>query len=104
MFSLLTDKIVSLADFRKNLTTYINKARRGQPVSVTDGKKAELLLVKREQVARLLRRLEELEALVETYEILSDPEAMEDIRQSEEDIAAGRTIALEELEAEWSLS
>ncbi|MBI3762112.1 MAG: type II toxin-antitoxin system Phd/YefM family antitoxin [Chloroflexi bacterium] len=104
MNSLITDTIVSFTDFRENLTAYINRVRRGQPVSVTEGKKADIIIIKRDEIARLLRRIEELEALVETYEILSDSKAMDEIRQSEEDITAGRFVTLDELEAEWSRS
>lgn len=104
MNSLIADTIVSLADFRKNLATYFNRVRRGQPVSVVESKKADIIIIKRDEIARLLRRIEELEVLVETYELLSDSRAMDEIRRSEEDIAAGRFVTLEELELEWSRS
>jgi antitoxin YefM len=40
------------------------------------------------------------EAILETLEVMSDPEAMAALRQSIQDIAVGRTISLENLEAE----
>ncbi|HIJ97644.1 TPA: hypothetical protein H1009_01000 [archaeon] len=41
--------------------------------------------------------LDEYESMKSTIEILSDPEAMEHLRKSKEDIKAGRTKSVDEL-------
>lgn len=45
-----------------------------------------------------------LESLYETIEIASDPELVAAIEEGDADIAAGRTVSLEEIEAEFGLS
>ena len=44
---------------------------------------------------------EDLESLEETLDILSQPGALEEIRQSAQDVAAGRTVSIEEVQAEF---
>lgn len=44
---------------------------------------------------------EDLESLEETLDILSQPGALDEIRQSAEDVAAGRTVSIEEVQAEF---
>ncbi len=44
---------------------------------------------------------EDLESLEETLDILSQPGALAEIRESSEDIAAGRTVSIEEVRAEF---
>lgn len=44
---------------------------------------------------------EEYESMKSTIEILSDPELMEQLRQSEEDIKAGRTYKWDSDKKEW---
>lgn len=66
------------------------KVRTGQPASIVQGDKAEILC------ARYTASSKRRERLVETYEILADDELMDKIRRSEEDIAQGRFISLED--------
>jgi PHD/YefM family antitoxin component YafN of YafNO toxin-antitoxin module len=42
-------------------------------------------------------RIELLDSLSETLEILADPEAMADLRRSEEEIARGDTVPLDQV-------
>ncbi|MGH3830614.1 MAG: type II toxin-antitoxin system Phd/YefM family antitoxin [Pseudonocardiaceae bacterium] len=44
---------------------------------------------------------EDLESLEETLDILSQPGALEEIRQAAADAAAGRTVSVEEVRAEF---
>lgn len=44
---------------------------------------------------------EDLESLEETLDILSQPGALDEIRASAEDVAAGRTVSIEEARAEF---
>lgn len=69
-----------------NLPTRLNK----EPVIITqDGKPAIIAL-----------GLEQFESLLETLEILSDRELMEQLRQGIQQADTGETISLEELKAE----
>ncbi len=110
MPALFSDEVVLVTDLRKNLSAYLEKARSGQPITIMQGNKADIALVRRDSLAEAYRQMEEnqalqdkLEGLIETYEILDDPEMMDKIRRSEEDIVAGRYITLDELKAELGL-
>ncbi|MGH4022377.1 MAG: type II toxin-antitoxin system Phd/YefM family antitoxin [Pseudonocardiaceae bacterium] len=46
----------------------------------------------------------DLESLEETLDILSDPRALAEIRESAEDMAAGRTATINEVRAEFGSS
>lgn len=52
----------------------------------------------------LLMSLDEYESLQETIEVLSDEELMEQLRESEEDVKAGRTYSLEEVKRDLGLA
>jgi len=47
---------------------------------------------------------QDLESLEETLDILSQPGALEEIRESATDVAAGRTVSIEEFRAEFGRS
>jgi len=47
---------------------------------------------------------EDLESLEETLDILSQPGALEEIRESAQDVAAGRMVSIEEVRAEFGRS
>ena len=107
--TLFADEVVLVTDLRKNLSAYLDKARRGQPITIVQGNQADVALVSRADLAAVLREAdrarrlaEQLESIIETAEIMADEEMMEKIRQSEEDITAGRYITLNELKAELS--
>ncbi|MGH3978939.1 MAG: type II toxin-antitoxin system Phd/YefM family antitoxin [Pseudonocardiaceae bacterium] len=46
----------------------------------------------------------DLESLEETLDILSDPRALAEIRESADDMAAGRTATIDEVRAEFGSS
>lgn len=57
-----------------------------------------------EILLELLRRFnEEIEAYIETLEVLGDPGLMESIRRGLKDLEAGRTLSLKELAAKYGL-
>jgi antitoxin YefM len=53
------------------------------------------------QSAAVLIAVDDLDSLLETLDILATPGALQEIREAEADIAAGRTVTLEELRAEF---
>ena len=54
--------------------------------------------------AAVLMSPEEYEVIQETLEILGDPETLEDLRQSEVDVQAGRLHTLDEVRRELGLA
>ena len=63
---------------------------RSMPETITIGKVYdELKIIERKMVTK-----DEMERIIDTIEILSNPDTMEQIRQSEEDIKAGRIKAV----------
>lgn len=107
MNTLFSDQVVLVTDLRKNLASYLEQARRGHPISIVQGNQADVALIRRDTLADILHQLEkarqliaELEAQVETYEILADADLLDKIRRSEEDIAQDRFVTLDELPAE----
>jgi len=109
--TLFADEVVLITDLRKNLSAYLEKARRGQPITIVQGSRADVALVSRADLAAALREADrarrladQLESILETAEILADDEMMDKIRRSEEDITAGRYITLNELKAAFGLN
>ena len=100
------DEVVQVTELRRNLSSYLEKARQGRPVSIVQGNRADLVIVRRDDVAeayseaeRAQKLLEQLDSWIETREIAADEDLMDKIRRSEEDIVAGRYVTLDELKA-----
>jgi prevent-host-death family protein len=111
MLTPFSDEIVQVSDLRKNLSAYLEKVRQGHPISIMQGNKADITLVRREDLASVHQQLEqarrliaELDSLVETYEIMADEELMEKIRRSMEDVEQNRYVTVEEAKAQLGLS
>jgi prevent-host-death family protein len=111
MLAPFSDEIVSVSDLRRNLSSYLEKVRQGQPISIMQGNKADIALVRRADLAEVHQQLEqarrliaELDSLVETYEIMADEEIMEKIRLSMEDVEQNRYVTVEEAKARLGLS
>ncbi|MFH0765696.1 MAG: type II toxin-antitoxin system prevent-host-death family antitoxin [Calditrichota bacterium] len=83
------------------MTTRTIKDTRDRLNELIDEAEKEVVQIRRNRkpVAAVMS-WEAYESLMETLEILSDPEAMEAIRDSEEDIAAGRVHDWEEVKKE----
>jgi antitoxin YefM len=60
-------------------------------------------LTRHGQPAAVLIAAADLDSLLETLDILSKPGALQEIREAEADLAAGRTTTMEELRAEFGL-
>lgn len=109
--TLFADEVVLVTDLRKNLSAYLDKVRSGQPITIVQGDRADVALISRADLAAALREAEQarrladqLESILETATVLGDDELMDKIRLSEEDIAAGRYVTLNELKAELNLN
>jgi prevent-host-death family protein len=75
------------------------KARLSEFVDRVHGQQDRIVITRNGRPAAVLVSVDDLEGLEETLEILSDPEAMADLRQAQEDLAAGRVLRGEQLAA-----
>jgi antitoxin YefM len=83
------------------MTTHTIKDTRDRLDMMIDEAEHEVVQLKRNRkpVAAVMS-WEEYESLMETLDILSDPETMEGIRKGEEDIKAGRVYDWEDVKKE----
>ncbi len=73
------------------------KARLSQLVAAVASTHDHVEITRNGEPAAVLISYAEMAALRETIAVLSDPQAVDDIRQAEEDLRAGRTVNAEEL-------
>ena len=107
---LFADEVVQVTELGENLSHYLQQVREGRSISIVQGKRADLAIVRRDEIGQLYSELErarklidQLEGLIETYEILNDPEMMEKIREGMEDVAQNRYVTVEEAKAALGL-
>ncbi len=75
------DKVVQITDFKKNPSKFLEEVAQGASITITQGRKANAILVPRDTWARLLIRLQELEDELETQELLADPKVQERLKE-----------------------
>ena len=87
-------KIVTLTEARSGLSQLLDEVERHHEhvVITRNGRPAAVLVPAQEQ-----------EAIEETLEILQDEELLSALRESEEDVIAGRLVTLAELRRELGL-
>ncbi len=73
------------------------KARLSELVAAVTNTHDHVEITRNGEPAAVLISYAEMAALRETIAVLSDPQAVDDIRQAEEDLRAGRTVNAEEL-------
>jgi len=73
------------------------KARLSELVAAVAATQEHVEITRNGEPAAVLVSHAEMTALRETIAILSDPLAVEDIRQAEADVLAGRTVSVDEL-------
>ena len=102
-----SDDIVSVTNLRKDLPTMLTRVRNGVPVTIMQGDQADLVIVKRADLAAmaseaeaLRARIADLSSEVETLEVLSDPQLLASVEAGHGDMRDGRVIALDDLAAE----
>lgn len=79
------------------------KARLSELVDRVEREDDRIVVTKNGRPAAVLVSPDDLESLEETLAIVSDPELMRQIRESEADIAAGNYIELDELKRRYGL-
>jgi prevent-host-death family protein len=88
----MSDVTLPLAEIKKRLSEIVDgiEERHDRVVLTRNGRPAAVLLSP-----------DELEALEETLEILSNPKAMREIRKAESEIERGKYATAEELRAKY---
>jgi prevent-host-death family protein len=81
-------KYISVRELRKNLANVIKDAKTHYEHYVVS---------KRGKPEAVLMSMDDYEGWLETLEIMSDPEAVKDIKQAEKDIKEGRVYDFEEV-------
>lgn len=81
----------------ETITVTDAKARLSELVAAVAATQDHIEITRNGEPAAVLVSHAEIAALRETIAILSDPLAVEDIRQAEEDVLAGRTVNAEGL-------
>ncbi len=77
----IVDRVVQISDFKKNPSRFLEEVAGGTPITITQGRKANAILVPRETWARLVVRLQELEDELETRELLADPKVQKRLKE-----------------------
>ncbi len=77
----VVDRVVHNSDFKKNPSRFLQEVAGGTPITITQGRKADAILVPREAWARLVNRFKELEDELETLELLTDPKVQQRLKE-----------------------
>jgi len=84
----MVDTTLPLAEIKKRLSEIVDRVEENHE---------RVVLTRNGRPAAVILSPDDLEALEETLDILSDPEEMRAIREAEADLAAGRFITGEDL-------
>ena len=77
------------------------KARLSEIVDRVEREHERVVLTRNGRPAAVIMSPDDLEALEDTLELLSDPRAMEDIRTARDEIARGLAVSADELRARY---
>ena len=77
------------------------KARLSEIVDRVEREHERVVLTRNGRPAAVIMSPADLAALEDTLELLSDPAAMQEIREAREDVARGRVVSAEELRAKY---
>lgn len=89
-------EILSASEARRRWSETLDEVERGTVVTVTRREHEPVTIVDRRRLMALLDRVEELEELVEVYEMLSDPKVREAVAEAEAQIERGEGFSFEE--------
>jgi prevent-host-death family protein len=77
------------------------KARLSEIVDRVEREHQRVVLTRNGRPAAVIMSPADLEALEDTLELLSDPQAMKDLQAAREDVASGRVVTAEEMRAKY---
>lgn len=87
-------RTVALSEAKDRLSALVDEAERTHEV---------IHITRHGHVAAVLMSADELESLHETLHLLSQPGAVEQLRQADADLAAGNTVSGDELRRRYGL-
>jgi len=92
MIMVMSDVTLPLAEIKKRLSEIVDgvEQRHDRVVLTRNGRPAAVLMSP-----------DDLEALEETLDILSDPKAMTEIRRAQREVAAGKVVTGDELRTRY---
>ena len=90
------NEIRHASEVRDRWRETLDEVERGTTVTITRRDHEPATIVNRRRYLALVRRAEELEELVEVYEMLADPEILEGIAAAEAQVAEGEGLSFEE--------
>jgi antitoxin YefM len=88
-------KVVPFSDARSHLTELLDEIEEIHE---------HVVITRNGRPAAVVMSQDEYESLIETLEVLSDPELMAALAESDEDVAAGRVQPWEEVKRELGLA
>lgn len=88
-------RVVPFTDARATLSELLDLVEREQE---------HVVITRNGKPVAIVMSAHEWESWEETIEVLSDPELMEDLRASEEDVKAGRTYSWDEVKQDLGLA
>ena len=88
-------RIVPFTDARATLSDLLDLVEREQE---------HVVITRKGKPVAIVMSVDEWESWEETIDVLSDPEAMEALRASEEDVKAGRLVDFDEVKRDLGLA
>ncbi len=90
--SQMTDTTLPLAEIKAKLSEVVDRV---------ENRHERITLTRNGRPAAVLISPDDLDALEDTLEILSNPDAMREIKQAREEIERGETVSADELRAKY---
>ena len=88
----MTDATLPLAEIKAKLSEVVDRV---------ENRHERVTLTRNGRPAAVLISPDDLDALEDTLEILSNPDAMREIEQAREEIARGKTVSADDLRAKY---
>lgn len=98
------DRILYNKEMAKTVPFSDARARLSELLDEVHASRDHVVITRNGRPVALLMSLDEYESLELTIEVLSDEDTLEALRESEEDVKAGRTYSLEEVKRDLGLA
>jgi antitoxin YefM len=96
-----TDLVTMILVMPETLPLAEIKAHLSEIVDRVEHEHDRVVLTRNGRAAAVIMSPEDLEALEDTLELLSDPTALEEIDRARQDVARGKVVTAEELRAKY---
>lgn len=90
------NEIRQASEVRDRWALTLDEVEQGITVTVTRRDHEPVTMMSRRRYLALVQRTQELEELVEVYELLADPEVREGVAEAEAEIERGEGLSFEE--------